>query len=86
MNRLVGGQPLLKCLKVIFSLSIIKLVLKVPVIRILCLVIKFVVQIQSISIHKFRLNIIFNNLFSPSITYSMFKRIELPVGKDIQEV
>lgn len=46
-NHLVGGQPLLRCLKVIFSLSITKLVLKVANIRILCLVIKFVVQILS---------------------------------------
>jgi hypothetical protein len=58
----------------------------VPVIRILYLVIKSVVQTQSIfeeKKHRFKSN--FHCCFSPPITYSMFKRIELPVPKESQE-
>lgn len=86
MSHSVGNQPLPKCSEANFSSSIIKLILKVPNIRILCLVIKSVVPMQSKQRHKFEL---FEQkiLFSPPITYSMFKRLELPVPeRDVQEM
>ena len=88
MGHWVGGQPLRKCSKANFSLSIIKLALMLMNIRRLCLVIKSVVPIQSKITEELLVDLIVNEKFpfSPPITYATFKRLELPVERDLQEL